>query len=284
MNKNDYEIRTMTRGDLDIAVDWAAKEGWNPGLFDADTFYNTDPRGFLMGFLGDTPVSCISAVSYGGKFGFLGFYITKPEFRGQGYGIQVWNAAIKYLGSQNIGLDGVVSQQENYKKSGFHLAYRNIRFEGKGSSEIVSNSTKTVNLSEIPFNQLVEYDAQLFPVPRPQFLRLWIQQTESLALGYVENGILKGYGMVRKCQTGFKVGPLFAGSGLIAEEIFSKLRGFVGAKQNIYLDVPEVNKTAMVLVKKYGMTQMFETARMYTRKPPQINLNKIFGVTTFELG
>src|SRR3989344_1657368 len=122
-----YQVKRMNRKDLDTAVEWAAKEGWNPGLYDADAFYTTDPNGFFMGYLNDEPVASISVVSYGNGFGFLGFYIVKPEHRGKGYGIKVWNEALKYLSSHNVGLDGVVAQQENYKKSGFKLAYRNIR-------------------------------------------------------------------------------------------------------------------------------------------------------------
>jgi len=98
---NSYQIRTMNRKDLDVAIEWAAKEGWNPGLYDVDAFYETDPNGYFMGFLNNEPISCISAVSYGRKFGFLGFYITKPEYRGKGYGIQVWNKAMDYLRNQN---------------------------------------------------------------------------------------------------------------------------------------------------------------------------------------
>ncbi|HLA33082.1 MAG TPA: GNAT family N-acetyltransferase, partial [Pseudomonas sp.] len=29
----------MTRAEVDLAIDWAAAEGWNPGLHDADCFY-----------------------------------------------------------------------------------------------------------------------------------------------------------------------------------------------------------------------------------------------------
>ena len=284
MKKNNYKIRTMTRQELNIAVEWAAKEGWNPGIYDADAFYETDPNGYFMGFINDEPISCISAVSYGDKFGFLGFYITKAEYRGKGYGIQVWNKAIQYLGNQNIGLDGVVAQQENYKKSGFKLAYCNIRYEGKCGQKIEENSVNIVKLSKIPFEKLVEYDTSLFPVPRPQFLRLWVQQPESLALGYVNNGELDGYGMVRKCRTGFKVGPLFADNRTIADKLFQKMRAFAGEGTQIFLDVPEVNKQAISLAEQYKMKPMFETARMYSKKPPQIDLKKIFGVTTFELG
>ncbi|MEO0870293.1 MAG: GNAT family N-acetyltransferase, partial [Cyanobacteria bacterium J06642_11] len=76
-----YHIRPMARHELDIAVAWAAAEGWNPGLHDADCFYPADPTGFLMGFLDGEPVASIAAVRYGETFGFIGFYIVKPEHR-----------------------------------------------------------------------------------------------------------------------------------------------------------------------------------------------------------
>lgn len=273
----------MTRSDLNTAVEWAAKEGWNPGLYDIEAFYTTDPKGYFMGFLDDEPVASISAVSYGGQFGFLGFYIVKPEHRGKGYGIKVWNEAIKYLANHNIGLDGVVAQQENYKKSGFKLAYRNIRYEGFGGGTKIK-SDNVVKLSTVPFEQLVAYDNKLFPASRTPFLTLWFKQPESLALGFVEKGKLKGYGMVRKCRTGYKVGPLFADNAKVAEILFTQLKAFVNPKSAIYLDVPEKNKAAVALAKRHKMKPMFETARMYTKEPPKIDLNKVFGVTTFELG
>ena len=74
----------------------------------------------------------ISAVRYGSGFGFIGFYIVRPNFRGQGYGLQIWNAAMARLAGRTIGLDGVVAQQDNYRKSGFVLAWNNARFEGLG--------------------------------------------------------------------------------------------------------------------------------------------------------
>jgi len=78
MPKNSYTIRTMTRQEVNIAIAWAAEEGWNPGLHDADCFYAADPSGFLVGLLGDEPIATISVVKYGNSFGFLGFYIVKP--------------------------------------------------------------------------------------------------------------------------------------------------------------------------------------------------------------
>ena len=35
---------------------------------------------------------------------------------------------------------------------------------------------------------------------------------------------------------------------------------------------------------RYGLSPVFETARMYSGTFPDIDVGKIFGVTTFELG
>lgn len=157
MPNNLYSIKTMKRREVDIAVDWAAQEGWNPGLHDASCYFAADPNGFLIGLLGDQPVASISAIRYGESFGFLGFYIVKPEYRGKGYGIQIWKAGLKYLEGRNIGLDGVVAQQDNYRRSGFNIAYRNIRYEGAGGGTRQPDSSIT-HLLTLPLETVYSYD------------------------------------------------------------------------------------------------------------------------------
>lgn len=281
----DYTIRMMTRRDLDIAVRWAAAEGWNPGRHDADCFYATDPSGFLMGWLDDEPIAAISIVKYGSSFGFLGFYIVKPAFRGQGYGFQIWQAGLNDLKGRTIGLDGVVAQQPNYLKSGFELAYRNIRYEGFGCDVASQPSTiQTVPLSSLSLDSIIAYDRPFFPDDRQTFLQAWINQPDCTALGVVENQTLVGYGILRPCIQGYKVGPLFAENADIADALLNALVTKVEPGQPFYLDVPEVNPAAVAIAQKYGMTSMFETARMYCPTIPQLQTHKIFGVTTFELG
>jgi len=81
-----YVVKAMTAAEVGTAINWAAAEGWNPGLHDADCFLAADAGGFLMGFLDEEPVASISVVRYGRSFAFLGLYIVKPEHRGKGYG------------------------------------------------------------------------------------------------------------------------------------------------------------------------------------------------------
>jgi GNAT superfamily N-acetyltransferase len=280
---NDYVIRAMTRSELDFAIRLASQAGWNPGLHDADCFYQTDPNGFLIGLLNDQPIGCISAVSYPGNFGFLGFYIVVPEYRGQGYGIQLWNAAINYLRGHNIGLDGVLEQQSNYQRSGFQLAHRNIRYAGM--VEVKQADTKNiVDLRQVAFADLCAYDRHLFPADRARFLKAWIQMPQAKAIAMLEDQAIVGYGVIRQCHQGYKIGPLFANSSQIAEALLLNLACHPELGSLLYLDLPEINKAAIALADRYQMKPVFETARMYTQAQPTVAGDRIFGVTTFELG
>ena len=235
-----------------------------------------------MGFLDGEPIASISAVKYGDSFGFIGFYMVQPAFRGQGYGLAIWQAALGYLQGRNIGLDGVLAQQDNYIKSGFTLAHRNIRYAGVGRGE--SGDSSCVPLADIPIEAVFDYGHRLFPEVRSQFTQCWITRPGSHAVGLMQGQGLAGYGVLRPCQSGYKIGPLFADGDEIARQLFQTLVAKVEVGAPVYLDVPEVNAEAVALAEQYGMTPVFETARMYTQKAPELALERIFGVTTFELG
>jgi len=282
MSDTPYAIRTMTRPELDIALDWAAAEGWNPGLYDADCFYAADCRGFFLGLLHDEPIATLSAVKYG-AFGFLGFYIVQPPYRGLGFGLEIWQAGLDYLAECTIGLDGVVEQQDNYRKSGFSLAYRNIRHAGFGGGDCPVEAG-LVELSALAWPQIEAYDLRHFPAARPAFLHRWFEQPDSYACGMVRNHELRGYGVIRKCRSGYKIGPLFADSPAIAEALFLALKAKLNESEPIFLDVPECNPQAVALAERYGMYSVFETARMYKGAAPQLPLSGVYGVTSFELG
>lgn len=276
-------IRTLSRAELEIPLRWAAQEGWNPGLYDAEAFHAADPEGFFGAFLDDEPIGSLSAVSYGGRFGFLGLYIVKPEHRGQGHGMRLWRTAMEYLRGQAVGLDGVVERQADYGRSGFALAYRNVRYQGIAPGRM-PRPTEAVPLAALPFEAVARYDAELFPVPRPTFLRPWIGQPGSAAFGLPRGDGLEGYGVIRKCHSGWKIGPLFADSPDGAETLFLALRNHAGPGEPVLLDVPEPNADAVALAARHGMTVVFETARMYQGAIPATPLARVFGITTFELG
>jgi GNAT superfamily N-acetyltransferase len=277
-----FDIRVMTRADLDLAIDWAAQEGWNPGLDDARVFHAADPLGFFVGLLDGEPVASISLVAYDAAFAFLGFYIVKPELRGRGLGLALWREAMARRARPLTGLDGVIAQQANYAKSGFRLAYRNIRYGG--SAPAIAQATRAMaNVAEVPFDRVLDYDRKFFPVPRPAFLSHWLAPRLGAAFVMLDADRIVGLGAIRACRQGYKIGPLYADDESAAQSLFVELAAHARGS-NIFLDVPEPNVAAVRLAERNELTPVFETARMYTGPPPSISLARLYGVTSFELG
>ncbi|BAB77094.1 GNAT family N-acetyltransferase (plasmid) [Anabaena sp. FACHB-709] len=281
MTMDNFSIRPMKRSELDVVIDWAAIEGWNPGIYDAECFYQADQCGFFVGELNNELVASISAVAYSQHFAVIGFYIVKEQFRGRGFGMKMWRTAMAYLGSErNISLDGVIAQQENYKKSGFQIAYRHIRYQVVGDGVVPDG---IVELKTVPFDQLVVYEQKLFPAERERFLRLWIKQPNSAAYAVVRDGQIVGYGVIRQSHTGLRIGPLNADNEQIAEQLLLALLAF-RSDALVFLDVPDANLEAIKLVQRYGMKPVSEVARMYNKEIPNLLINRVFAVTSLEVG
>jgi hypothetical protein len=279
---NDLRIRSMRPDEISIAIDWAAAEGWNPGLADAACFSTVAQDGFLIAVLDGTPAATISCVNYCASFAFLGFYIVRQDVRGRGHGLRIWNAAVAHAGTRVIGLDGVVAQQQNYKKSGFKLAYVNIRYGGAVVASDARRSRVTA-LAEVPLALVVADDATVFPAPRTAFLRAWIGSLGHVGRALVRDGRLAAWGVIRPCRKGHKVGPLVADDRSAAEVILASLLASAGSGE-IFLDIPSVNRDAIAMAQNLGLAPVFETARMYSGEVAPLRLERIFGVTTLELG
>lgn len=277
---NSFRIRTMTREEVDVAVDWAAQEGWNPGLYDAEPFYVADPNGFLAVEQDGEILATVSSTTYGDTFGFMGFYIVNPAHRHQGFGMTLANAARDYQGARLIGIDGVLAMQPKYEGWGFRMAYCNARYEGVGGG---SEPSGVVELSTVPWAEVIAYDTRHFPASRERFLRCWLSQPGTAGLAIHNNTKLQGYGAIRPCRVGYKIGPLFADTADVAETLFRSLAARAEGAP-VYLDVPEPNAAAVALAERHGMSKVFATARMYNRAAPELPLDEIFGITSFELG
>jgi GNAT superfamily N-acetyltransferase len=280
-----YEIGEMTKDDARQAWEWAREEGWNPGIYDREIMPAIHPEGCFAGILGGEMISSITAVQYEKKYGFLGLYIVVPEYRGRGYGIKIWNHAIDHLineaGVKCIGLDGVLSEEANYQKSGFHTAYRATRYKYTvdRSYPKIHNAIKETQLEAI-----VQYDQRISKVRRKSFLKDLVWNSEAVSYAACKDGEIIGYGIARPYIEGYRIGPLFADSLQIAREllesIFCDLRG-----HTVFIDVLGVNGDAMAMVKHYNMESSgFACIRMYTTGRYNQDVRYVFGNTTFEVG
>lgn len=272
-------IRTMTLSDLEMALGWARDEGWNPGLDDASAFFAADPQGFFLAEVDGRPAAAISVVNHDAANAFLGLYICRPEFRGQGHGFALWQAALRHAGTRSVGLDGVPDQQENYAHSGFARLGRTIRYRGTCAPGTAPIRAATKN--DLP--ALIAADGRAAGHPRPAYATAWLTDTPTRQTRVLErDGTLAGFATFRRCHEGVKIGPLHAETAADAQALLGACPpGFPAAP--LFVDVPE-GSALRGLVEGLGFEPVFETARMVRSTAPEAHPPAYHGVMTLELG
>ncbi|MEU2377040.1 GNAT family N-acetyltransferase [Streptomyces misionensis] len=277
----DLVVTQAGLADWPVISGWAAAEGWNPGLSDGPAFFAQDPEGFFLGRIDGEPVSAISVVNYGADYAFLGCYLVRPDLRGHGHGLTTWKTALAHAGNRTVGLDGVVAQQDNYRQSGFRLAYRTIRFTGTAPEAAVPAGVRPATPADLP--AITAYDAACHPADRPRFLAQWLTTPGHRAFVRHDDGRLTGYAVLRPGRDALRVGPLLADTTEDARALFGALTAEAAGRE-LAVDVPEPNADGVALAEAAGLAPSFETARMYTGPVRPHAQERVFGVTTLELG
>lgn len=286
MNNDSLKLEKLDYNGLQTLIKWAENEGWNPGIYDAEAFWETDPDGYYGYHIDGELIAGGSIVSYNGEFGFMGLFIVKPEYRSSGIGRKLWHQRRDLLLSRlkkdaSIGMDGVIAMQDFYRKGGFEIAFRDERYENIGSAFPISTNISEISDKDMEIIQ--EYDKQCFGYKRTKFLQIWLKMPNSRTFIYNDAGNLRGFVTIRKAVKGYKICPLFADNELIAEELYKFcLNSLIG--EPVYIDIPVINRNAVNMVRKFNTKYVFECARMYYGKAPDLNIKKVFGLTTFELG
>jgi len=275
----------MRRDEADILADWAADESWNPGKADIAIAWDTDHDAFIALRKGDDLVGGGTIFSYDKLFGFMGLFIIRRDLRGGGLGRQLWTHRLKRLRARlapgaSIGMDGVFAMMPFYERGGFGFAYRDIRFQG------IAQGTQDADVQRLDpstFSIVDWFDRSHFPAPRTSFLQRWMFQAGACAVGLFEKDELIGYGVARPARLGYKIGPLFASRPDVAERLAASLMVHIAGEQ-VQLDVPEPNEAGIRLASGLGLKEVFGCARMYCGGSPNLPIERIFGVTSFEFG
>ncbi|MGW1074449.1 GNAT family N-acetyltransferase [Streptomyces sp. NPDC002537] len=277
---------TVTRASLDEwrqVAEWAAAEGWNPGTGDLPCFHPTDPDGFFVGRLGTELVSAVSVVTYSPDYAFLGYYLVHPDHRGRGLGLATWRAAFPHAGTRTVGLDAVPAQQATYGRAGFAPAYTTVRYGGRpGGTK--GTAADVVPVTAAHLDALAAYDRECFPADRRAFLDRWLTAADHTAYVQLRDGNVTGYGVIRPAHDGLRIGPLFADTPEGAEALFDALTGHAGPEDEVALDIPGPHRAATALATARGLTPRSHTVRMYTGPVPPAREDRVYGVTSLELG
>lgn len=266
-------FQKATRDDVSLMLDWATSEGWNPGIDDAEAFFEADPDGFFLALNNGEPAAAISVVNHTDSFSFLGLYIAVPRLRGKGIGFALWQHAVQHAGERTIGLDGVPEQQANYAASGFKEAGGTTRFFGR--IEQINHNLRIARQADIP--KLIQREADASGVRKDAYHSAWFSNTPNRTTFLDE----QGFCTVRRCRSQAKVGPLIADTPDAALRLLQHASYEMGPELTI--DVPDRSVVLFNLCRTLDLMSGFQTARMYRGSAP-VSRHSLFAVTSLELG
>jgi len=275
----NYRVVQASQHDVGKMIQWAKQAGWNPGLEDANCFYAADPNGFFLGKLEDKVVAMGAAVIYDPNFAFCGLYMVDKNHQHHGYGLTLTKRRLAYVGNRCVGLDGVLNMENVYARLGYQTDFISSLYRTQALFPPIPCS-HILLFSDLYFQAICDYDVHCFPAKRDVFLKYWLNHP---TLMYVKDQHIMGYGVIRPCFEGYKIGPLFADNEEIADILLSHLLTYAKG-QPVMLAIPEYQQMLKAWIIKYQMKKVFSVARMYRGNPLKMDLNRVYAITSYELG
>jgi hypothetical protein len=276
-------IRPLRDHEVPLANTWAIQEDWNPGPADALVFNTADPGSLLTIEVGGQPAGVISAARMSPGFGFAGFFVLAPEYRRSRFGWYLMQACLDRLEDRVIGVESVPERIHNYTHHGLSASHHTTAYRGQTPSAPARWQAGIGRALDIGIEQLAAYDAANFGVSRDLFLRAWLRLPDSLALVFKREDRVCGFGAVRLCCHGLRIGPLQADDPEAAEALFDALAGVVPGSA-LSVDCPAPNPETRALLLRKGLTPGFTTTRLYRGEPPRGRPERIYGLMSFSLG
>jgi GNAT superfamily N-acetyltransferase len=290
MQERKITIRPIEdKAEMQMIMAWAEAEKWNPGKYDYEPYFAMNKENYLLLLVDEKPVGSISLVRYSEEFAFIGFFIVLPEYRRQGLGVQLWEEALKRLEKcQTVGLYSVPPQVSRYEASGFKGSHMIERQIGNAPERLEELSSR-IKISQNPhsvFKTLCAYDRDNFKYNRQKLLRRMLAMPQTWALiSFDKNGKVNGYGLIRPCVEGFRIGPLYANNFNSAKLLFGALLSKIPAESFI-LDMPRNNRFSQIFAAYFRLQHVPEadTMIMFKGEEPE-GVNKYcYGVCSLEVG
>ena len=266
-----------------MLLDWAAAEGWNPGLDDAAPFHAADPEGFLLLRVNGQPAAAVSVVRQDARTAFLGLFICAPEFRGRGLGAQVFAAGLAQVGNRSVGLDAVPAQVGRYAAMGFAPGFGSRRWSGDVPEIWATGRSRSPD--EVERRTLFAADAKSEGYERRMFLSAWwtdAPNRRTLVLTDA-SGVIEGYATARRCREGLKIGPLDARTPDVARSLIGDCASAFETSR-VAIDVPDDAGALGQVLERSEFDPAFATTRMWKGDRPARIPRPLQATATLELG
>ncbi|KAF3044353.1 hypothetical protein E8E12_009272 [Didymella heteroderae] len=177
-----------------------------------------------------SPQGCVLALPFSNGTGWIGFFLVSSAHCGQGLGGALWrgmDAVWAQNGTRVIGLDGVEEQVPTYTRRGFVDVGRIVLMSCSASEAMNAKIGEAVDggaVSDIRHaerEELRRLDEMYTGLDRGRY---WISsglldREDVFGFAHYIDTKLDGFVLVRGCEEGHRVGPLFAPSAAVATQL-----------------------------------------------------------------
>ena len=297
--------RAKSLDDLRWVIQLGAQEGFTLREREAECYFAAElyPN-FFIGELNGERISCISVVRHGETVAIVGHYIVARAYRGQGYGLKTWEAAVADVGDRcNAQLFAVVQMKDQYQKSGFQPGWIAKRYaftasralEGLGSTQLPSLVAQVLPACEVDFEKVFAYSADMLGTSQTckSVLAGWLSHAqESSWVALDSKSKVVGYLIMSRSvcfsRDGYRVAPFFADSAPIARSLLKVAATFASDNNRdhiMFLDVAaDYNQDAVcILENEVGTKPVFDIMFMTTKELPAKPHTKVFGIGSMEI-
>ena len=207
---------------------------WNPSFSDADLYFNPETSHFYLGYVNYVPAFSVGFTIYKDpKIMFAGMYYCLPEYRHVGncflYATNKFHELKKTC--DILALPGTPLMGRKYEnKMGVKIRGKIFRRRLFIEPEKLCNKNYDTsvlkNVNDIDINNLIKFDRSVCGYDRSAVLKKLplVDPINTSVLVHQTNGEIKGYGMLRRCVEGYKIGPLLAENVTVASEILWALK------------------------------------------------------------
>lgn len=283
--KDGIEIRLLSTSDLTAAMGLKELAGWNQTEGDWRRLLHFGPRGCFAACLDGRLIGTVTTAPYGTDLAWIGMMLVSPEYRRQGIGTALMQAALDYLrgiGVVSIKLDATALGRPLYESLGFIAEGLIERWEGV--APLVEKKDPAL-ITETTRPAVYALDRQAFGADRRPWLdALMAGSPVGSLMAMSSDDHLVGYGLMRPGSQAFYVGPVIARGKEAALSLFDGLLSQL-AGEKVYLDFNTGFGSGPEMLAKRGFVKQRDLIRMRFGIENQAGRsNLIFGIAGPEIG
>jgi GNAT superfamily N-acetyltransferase len=255
--------RAMTRADIPAGLALCRASGWNHTAEDWELLLARSGDGCRVAVLDRRVVGTATAVTYEGRFAWIGMVLVDVTLRGRGIGRALLHEALARLGPVPARLDATPKGHPLYLALGFVEERRLWRLTSPAAPSGVGGDCREVRpMRRDDLDAVAAWDRFVFGADRRPLLEWARESAPGLALVVDRGASLEGYCLGRHGHRFLQVGPVVADDMDVAASLVDACRRR-SPEASLAIDVPATPAPWSARLAEMGFIEQRPFIRMY---------------------